>query len=120
MKRQIGIVVLTLLLGLGMTTGKAKAADAGSNESWDQASTIAVGGNGSSSFNYEDDEAHYFKFTTPSDGNPWIQITVNNQLDHGIYMDLLDSSGKSLQQSDYINVQGMVHFLQRYRIQALL
>ena len=106
MKKQIGIVVLTLLLGLGMTAGKAKAADAGSNESWDQASSIAIGGNGSSSFNNENDEAHYFKFTTPSDGNSWIQITVNNQLSTTIDMDLLDSNGTSLKSCNDIGIQG--------------
>ena len=106
MKKQIGIVVLTLLLGLGVTAGKAKAADVGSNESWDQASTIAIGGNGSSSFNNENDEAHYFKFTTPSDGNSWIQITVNNQLSTTIDMDLLDSNGTSLKSCNDISIQG--------------
>lgn len=106
MKNQLRIIVLTLLFVLGMTAGKAKAIDVSSNESWDQASTIAIGGNGSSSFNDKSAEAHYFKFTAPSDGNPWIQITVNNQLSQRIYMDLLDSNGTSLQQSDYISRQG--------------
>lgn len=106
MKKQIGIVVLTLLLGLGMTAGKAKAANVGSNESWDQASMIDIDRSGSSSFNYKSDEAHYFKFKAPSDGMPWIQITLTNQLDESVYMDLLDSSGASIQSGDYIGPQG--------------
>lgn len=110
MKKQIGIVVLTLLLGLGVTAGKAKAADVGSNESWDQASSIAIGGNGSSSFSGKVNEAHYFKFTAPADGNPWIQITMNNQSNGPIYMDLLDSSGNSLQSCDFIGKQDNISF----------
>lgn len=112
MKKQIGIVVLILLLGLGMTAGKAKAANVGSNESLDQASMIEIDRSGSSSFNYKSDEAHYFKFTAPSagkapsDGMPWIQITLTNQLDESVYMDLLDSSGASIQSGDYIGPQG--------------
>ncbi len=106
MKKQIGIVVLTLLLGLGMTAGKAKAANVGSNESLDQASMIDIDRSGSSSFNYKSDEAHYFKFKAPSDGMPWIQITLTNQLDESVYMDLLDSSGASIQSGDYIGPQG--------------
>lgn len=112
MKKQIGIVVLTLLLGLGMTAGKAKAANVGSNESWDQASMIDIDRSGSSSFNHKSDEAHYFKFEAPSEekepskGMPWIQITLTNQLDESVYMDLLDSSGASIQSGDYIGPQG--------------
>lgn len=112
MKKQIGIVVLTLLLGLGMTAGKAKAANVGSNESWDQASMIDIDRSGSSSFNHKSDEAHYFKFKAPSEekepskGMPWIQITLTNQLDESVYMDLLDSSGASIQSGDYIGPQG--------------
>ncbi len=111
MKKQIGIVVLTLLLGLGMTAGKAKAANVGSNESWDQASTIEIGGNGSSSFSGEMNEAHYFKFTAPpeekapSGGMPWIQITMINQSDGPVNMTLLDSSGASIQSCDFIGKQ---------------
>lgn len=111
MKKQIGIVVLTLLLGMGMTAGKAKAANVGSNESWDQASKIEIGGNGSSSFNDKYYEAHYFKFEAPSEGKapsggmPWIQITVTNQLDDSVYMDLLDSSGASIQSGNSIGPQ---------------
>lgn len=98
------LLIVSLLLGIAYVPKQAQAA-APSNETMAGATPIEPGVNASCTFNEKGNEAHYFKYTVPQNiGNQWITFTATNYTNGDLYAELLDSQGKTLIESDCIDI----------------